>query len=111
MIYAIKITAQAENDIRNIYEFIAYELQSPENASGQLDRIEKCIISLDDMPERYRFYDREPWKSRGLHIVPVDNYCVLYIVDNDDSTVSIMRVMYGGRDIDVQLDNYTKYEE
>lgn len=55
MIYAIKITAQAENDIRNIYEFIAYELQSPENASGQLDRIEKCIISLDDMPERYRF--------------------------------------------------------
>ena len=44
MIYAIKITAQAENDIRNIYEYIAYELQSPENASGQLDRIEKCII-------------------------------------------------------------------
>ena len=111
MIYTIKITDQADNDIRNIYEYIAYELQSPENASGQLDRIEKCIMSLDDMPERYRFYDREPWKSRGLHIVPVDNYCVLYIVDNDDRTVSIMRVMYGGRDIDVQLDKYTKYEE
>lgn len=31
--------------------------------------------------------------------------------DNDDRTVSIMRVMYGGRDIDVQLDKYTKYEE
>ena len=46
MIYAIKITAQAENDIRNIYEYIAYELQSPENSSGQLDRIEKCIMSL-----------------------------------------------------------------
>lgn len=40
MIYAIKITDQADNDIRNIYEYIAYELQSPENASGQLDRIE-----------------------------------------------------------------------
>lgn len=111
MKFAIKITAQADNDIRNIYEYIAYELQSPENASGQLDRIEKCIMSLDDMPKRYRFYDREPWKSRGLHIVPVDNYCVLYIVDNDDRTVFIMRVMYGGRDIDDQLDNYTKYEE
>lgn len=111
MKFAIKITAQADNDIRNIYEYIAYELQSPENSSGQLDRIEKCIMSLDDMPERYRFYDREPWKSRGLHIVPVDNYCVLFIVDNDDRTVFIMRVMYGGRDIDDQLDNYTKYEE
>ena len=35
MKFAIKITAQADNDIRNIYEYIAYELQSPENASGQ----------------------------------------------------------------------------
>lgn len=111
MIYAIKITSQADNDIRNIYEYIAYELQSPENASAQLNRIEKCIMSLDDLPERYRFYDREPWKSCGLHIALVDNYCVLYIIDNDNKTVYIMRVMYSSRDIDVQLDNYTKYEE
>ena len=34
MKFAIKITAQADNDIRNIYEYIAYELQSPENANG-----------------------------------------------------------------------------
>ena len=94
-----------------IHEYIAYELQSPENASGQLDRIEKLIMSLDYMPERYRFYDRGPWKSRGLHIVPVGNYCVLYIVDNGDMTFSFMRVMYGGRDINAQLDKYTKYEE
>ena len=50
-------------------------------------------------------------ENRGLHVVPIDNYCVLYIVDNDDRTVSIMRVMYAGRDIDVQLNKYTKYEE
>lgn len=111
MIYTVKITDQADEDIRGIYEYIAYELQSPENAGSQLNRIEKCIMSLDQMPERYRFYDRESWKSRGLHIVPVDNYCVLYIVDNGDMTVSVMRVMYGGRDIDAQLNKYTKYEE
>ena len=108
MIYSIKVTVQADNDLRNIYEYIAYELQSPENAGGQLNRIEKCIMSLKSMPERYRFYDREPWKSRGLHIVPVDNYCILYIVDNGNMTVSIMRVMYGGRDINTQLDKCTK---
>ena len=95
MIYTVEITDQADNDIRNIYEYIAYELQSPENASGQLDRIERCIMSLDDMPERYRFYDREPWKSRGLHIVPVDDYCVLYIVDN--STIPTFFI-YGEKD-------------
>ena len=108
MKFAIKITAQADNDIRNIYEYIAYELQSPENASGQLDRIEKCIMSLDDMPERYRFYDREPWKSRGLRVLPVDNYVVLYITDSDKKVVTILRVMYAGRDIYNQLNLHTK---
>lgn len=44
MMYTIEITDQADIDTRNIYEYIAYELQSPENASGQLDRIEKCIM-------------------------------------------------------------------
>ena len=50
MTYEIKITDQADNDIRNIYEYIACELQSPENAKGQLDRIKKAkgitVLSL-----------------------------------------------------------------
>lgn len=29
MIYTIKVTDQAAHDIRSIYEYIAYELQSP----------------------------------------------------------------------------------
>lgn len=109
MIYDIKITNQADQDIRNIYEYIAYELQSPENARGQLNRIECCILGLRHMPERYRFFDKEPWKSRGLHVMPVDNYCVLYIVNDGDREVSVIRVMYGGRDIDTQLNKNTKY--
>ena len=60
----------------------AFELQSPENASGQLDRLEEQILSLDTMPERYRKYEKEPWKSRGLRVLPLDNYVVLYIPDS-----------------------------
>lgn len=55
------------------------------------------------MPEKYRIYDKEPWKSRGLHILPVDNYVVLYIPDTDTKVVTILRIMYSGRDIDKQL--------
>lgn len=103
MIFEIEISDQADNDLRNIYEYIAFELQSPDNASGQLDRLEKGISSLDQMPERFREYEKEPWHSRGLHIMPVDNYCVLYILDIDKAVVTIIRVMYGGRDIETQL--------
>ena len=108
MIYEVKMTGQAELDLRGVYEYIAFELQSPENASGQLDRLEEQILSLDTMPERYRKYEKEPWKSRGLCVLPVDNYVVLYIPDSDKKVVTILRVMYAGWDIDNQLNFYTK---
>jgi len=108
MIYEVEVSEQADNDLRGIFEYIAFELQSPENASGQLDRLEEQILSLDTMPERYRKYEKEPWKSRGLHVLPVDNYVVLYISDIDKRVVTILRVMYAGRDIDKELNLHTR---
>ena len=57
MIYDIVISYQAEIDLRGIFEYIAFELQTPENVSGQLDRLEACIMDLDHMPKRYRQYE------------------------------------------------------
>ena len=108
MIYEVELSEQADSDLREIFEYIAFELQSPKNASGQLDRLEKQILSLNTMPERYRRYEKEPWKSRGLRVLPVDNYVVLYIPDSDKKVVTILRVMYAGRDIDNQLNLHTK---
>jgi len=74
MNYEVRLTTEAENDLRGIFEYIAFELQSPQNAAGQLDRLEQSIMSLDQMPERFRVYEKEPWHSRDLRIMPVDNY-------------------------------------
>ena len=82
MIYEVEVSEQADSDLRGIFEYIAFELQSPENAIGQLDRLEEQILSLDTMPERYPKYEKEPWKSRGLCVLPVDNYVVVYILDS-----------------------------
>ena len=47
MIYEVEISEQADSDLRGIFEYIAFELQSPENASGQLDRLEKQILTIN----------------------------------------------------------------
>lgn len=105
MIFKVEVSDQAEKDLRDIYEYIALELESPENALGQLERLEESIIKLDQLPERFREYENEPWHSRGLRVMPVDNYCITYIPDEKKAVVTIIRVMYGGRDIDTQLKN------
>lgn len=103
MKYEVFTTEQAAADLRAIFEYIAYELLAGDNAIKQLDRLEDAILSLDEMPERYQLYDKEPWRERNLRIMPVDNYLVFYIPQEEDKTVTVIRVMYGRRDIDAQL--------
>ncbi len=51
MIYEVTTTKQADTDLRGIYEYIAFELCSPDNAAGQLDRLEERILGLEEFPE------------------------------------------------------------
>lgn len=103
MNYKVQLTETAENDLRGIFEYIAFDLQSIQNAAGQLDRLEQSIISLNHMPERFRVYEKEPWSSRNLRIMPVDNYLVFYIPDHQKQVVNVMRIMYSGRNVEKQL--------
>ena len=103
MRYAVTLTPQAKRDLGEIYRYIAVDLQSEQNANGQLDRLAENILKLEEMPERFRVYDRAPWRSRNLRVMPVDKYLVFYIPDHQAKTVTVIRVMYGRRDIDAQL--------
>lgn len=69
MNYEVELSIQADADLRGIYEYIAFTLLAPENAGGQLDRLEAGIMSLDKYPTRHRVYEKEPWHSRGLRIL------------------------------------------
>ena len=106
MKFQVVLTNQAQDDLISIYRYIAHDLRSPQTADGQLSRLEKAISSLDQMPERYRVYEHEKWKERNLRIMSVNNYLVFYIPSQENKTVTIMRVMYGGRDVDRQLDDF-----
>lgn len=103
MAYEIILTEQADTDLRSIYEYIAFTLLEPGIAAGQLERIEKGILSLNEMPGRFRLFEKEPWRSRGLCQMPIDNFIVFYIPKIEDKTVTVIRVLYGGMDIDKQF--------
>lgn len=99
MKYTIFIAKKAEEDLGKIFEYLAYKVMAGENAVRQLNRIQTAIESLDEMPLRNRVYDKEPWKTRNLHIMPVDNSLVFYLTETEALKVTILRIMYGGRDI------------
>lgn len=101
--WKIVYTKYAERDLPDIYEYIAFSLLEPETANKQARRILESAAKLDAMPHRFSLYEREPRYSKGLRALPVDNYLVFYLAIEPLKTVAVIRIMYGGRDIDAQL--------
>lgn len=97
--FCVIYSPSALDDLRAIYSYIAYELKSAQAAINQTNRIRKQVRSLDSMPRRYSKVDWDPWASMGMHKLPVDNYAIYYLVDDDSLVVTIIRIFYGGRDI------------
>ena len=103
MRYNIIYSESSKDDLKNIYEYIAYKLLSPATAVGQVERIMQAIRSLENMPMCNPVYHDDPWKSKGVRFIPVDNYLVFYLPREEDSNISIIRIIYKGRDIKKQM--------
>ena len=97
--YSIVYSPEAMNDLRELYAYIAFTLLVLETAKKQVTRIRQEIRSLAFMPSRYSIVDWEPWKSMGMRKIPIDNFVVYYMVEDDSSTVTVIRIFYGGRDV------------
>ena len=79
MSWNVEIADAAYQDLRDIYAYIE-------------------IATLDEMPNRFRPYPREPLASQGVRVMDVGNYCVYYVAR--DEVVSVGRILYSHRDTD-----------
>ena len=105
--YYVSYSDEAKDDLRNIFMHIAYNLESRDNAEGQVNRIREAIKKLDKFPKRNPSVPYEPWASLGMRRLNVDNYVVLYIVYETNERVEIVRIPYGAMDLDKFFEKMT----
>ena len=98
--YRVRYSPAAREDLKGIYSYIADSLKESGTAARQTDRIRKAIRSLDTMPERHRVVEWEPWASLGMRRIPADKYVIYYLVDKKGHTVTVVRIFYGGRNVE-----------
>ncbi len=60
--YSVIYSPKAKDDLREIYSYIVYDLQTAEE---QVNRIRKEIRSLDFMPSRYAICDPNYLRRQG----------------------------------------------
>jgi len=96
--YKIVIEETAENDLVGILSYISDTLHEPNTAMKIYASIKKEILTLNQMPLRYALVNEEPYRSMGVRRIPVENYTAFYVVDENEKTVHIFRILYNRRE-------------
>ncbi|MGI5879931.1 MAG: type II toxin-antitoxin system RelE/ParE family toxin [Syntrophomonadaceae bacterium] len=99
--YKIQITDKALSDLEEIYNYIAEQLQTPEAAMRQSNRIANAIETLDTFPERVKLMETEEECALGLRQMLVDNFSVFFLIREE--RVIITNVLYSASDIAKRL--------
>ncbi len=98
--YEVALSPLAEGDLNSLYDWIA-DSSSPAIARGFILRIRASLESLSLFPERGT---RRDHLVPGLRVYGLDRR-VTIAFRVDANTVTILRVLYGGRDLSGLLDD------
>ena len=95
--YDVRLTDTVDADFGEIFEYIAIDLLEPVTAGKLVDRMHEACLSLENLPYKYPLSRDGFLASQGFRVMPVGNYLILYVVDEDKSQVIVHRAVYGKR--------------
>jgi len=98
--YAVFYAPAALDDLETIYDHITYTLGNRIAGDAQEARIREEIQTLNHFPLRYERVSWEPWHSMNVRKLPIDNFVVYYSVDEIVKEVTILRIFYGGQNVE-----------
>ncbi|MDR1701237.1 MAG: type II toxin-antitoxin system RelE/ParE family toxin [Sporomusaceae bacterium] len=91
--YKIKIFPAAQNDLREIVDYL--NTFSRETALKYYDLIIEKINTLKKMPERCPLLKDSQLRLRGYRTLLLENYIVFYVINRD--TIEIRRILFAKR--------------
>ena len=104
-VFEVRLTRQAEEQLRGIAIYIAVELKNPDASTELMDDLEEELTRLGKNPEKYRLVDEQPWRDEGVRWTKVKNFNVYFWVDIENAAVHVTGICYEKRDMKKFLDN------
>jgi toxin ParE1/3/4 len=96
----VVLSPEAQGDLRQLYFYIA-ERSGASRAIAYLERIESCCLNLGDFPERGTKRD-DLWP--GLRTMGFERRVTIAFTVAPE-VVTVLRVLYGGRDLDAAFED------
>ena len=95
--YNILLYATAYKNLDDIFKYIAFAITEPAAAKNQINRIWDAIFKLKVFPYAHQDVIFGKYASKGYKQLLVDNYIVIYKINEEEKQVYVITVLYGGR--------------
>ena len=92
--YILKFSADAEQMLETMYQYIRNEATSIEAARKWLSELREACSGLTLFPSRYPLVSRNPWKALGLRKRPLGNYIIYYRILDDVKEVHVVAITH-----------------
>ena len=92
--YQLHITLTAEHDMIYAADYIKFTLKNATAADNLLDTVAKQILSLSDLPQRFRLVDDPVLAGWGIRFIQINHYLAFYTIDEEKQIVFIVRFLY-----------------
>lgn len=96
--YTIKISLSASDDLKQIAVYMRNVLKVPNTARNYLKLLRQEIDKLAILPKRHEVIEKETINQFDVRKLVVKNYIIFYIVDDEEKTVNVERILYGASD-------------
>ncbi|MBQ7067663.1 MAG: type II toxin-antitoxin system RelE/ParE family toxin [Synergistaceae bacterium] len=100
--FKVVYSDDAIEDIQGLHDYILNQFMNPMTARIQTNRIMSASETLAIFPKLYRIRKIDS-KGRKIRFCPVDNYVILYSIDESRDMVNILHVMYNRRNINALI--------
>ena len=93
--YNYEFSPLAEQDLNEIFDYIAWELSALQAAVKLIDKIQEEVEKVCDFPFSRPLLRDRVLREKGYRLIVVQNFNLFYVVERQ--TVVIKRVMHGKR--------------
>ena len=98
--YTYRFTEKAEQDLDEILHYISVDLVSPAAARNLVKNVFEQIELVRIFPHSGMLVDNEFLANKSVRKLSVDHYIIYYIADDEERAISIIRILYGKRDLE-----------
>jgi len=97
MEYKIKLTDEFLEEIDEICNYISTSLKAPDAANRLREKVIYNVLLLEKSPRMFVKIEKMSKTERQYRKIVVNNYIILYTIDEKDKKIYVAHIYYGGR--------------